>query len=67
MKARKACGPVVHMEIEDKIMTLEQAVAWHGKLKAEGRKLVATNGVFDLLHRGHAEYLAKAAQAGDAL
>ena len=55
------------MEIEDKIMTLEQAVAWHGRLKAEGRKLVATNGVFDLLHRGHAEYLAKAAQAGDAL
>ena len=55
------------MKIEDKIMTLEQAVAWHGKLKAEGRKLVATNGVFDLLHRGHAEYLAKAAQAGDAL
>ncbi|MBR4417833.1 MAG: nitroreductase family protein [Victivallales bacterium] len=55
------------MDIEDKIMTLEQAVAWHGKLKAEGRKLVATNGVFDLLHRGHAEYLAKAAQAGDAL
>ena len=48
-------------------MTLEQAVAWHGRLKAEGRKLVATNGVFDLLHRGHAEYLAKAAQAGDAL
>jgi rfaE bifunctional protein nucleotidyltransferase chain/domain len=55
------------MDIEGKIMTLEQAVAWHGKLKAEGRKLVATNGVFDLLHRGHAEYLAKAAQAGDAL
>ena len=55
------------MEIEDKIMILEQAVAWHDKLKSEGRKLVATNGVFDLLHRGHAEYLAKAAQAGDAL
>jgi len=48
-------------------MTLEQAMAWHDKLKREGRKLVATNGVFDLLHRGHAEYLAKAAQAGDAL
>ena len=55
------------MKPEDKIMTLEQAVAWHERLKAEGRKIVATNGVFDLLHRGHVEYLSKAAEAGDAL
>lgn len=58
---------IYFMKPEDKIMTLEQAVAWHERLKAEGRKIVATNGVFDLLHRGHVEYLSKAAEAGDAL
>lgn len=37
--------------------------AWRG----EGRKIVFTNGVFDLLHRGHVEYLEEAAMLGDRL
>lgn len=36
---------------------------WRFKVK----KLVFTNGCFDILHRGHVEYLAKAAQEGDIL
>ena len=32
-----------------------------------GETLVFTNGVFDLLHRGHVEYLEEAAQLGDRL
>lgn len=32
-----------------------------------GKKVVFTNGCFDLLHRGHVEYLAKAASLGDLL
>lgn len=35
--------------------------------KTEGKRLVFTNGCFDLLHRGHVEYLAKAASKGDVL
>jgi len=35
--------------------------------KAEGKKVVFTNGVFDLLHIGHLTYLAKAAELGDKL
>ena len=35
--------------------------------RAAGEKIVFTNGVFDLLHRGHAEYLEEAAAAGDRL
>ena len=36
-------------------------------LRAQGLKIVFTNGCFDLLHRGHVEYLAKAADKGDVL
>jgi rfaE bifunctional protein nucleotidyltransferase chain/domain len=35
--------------------------------RAERLRLVFTNGVFDLLHRGHVEYLAEAAALGDRL
>ncbi|GAB2976999.1 hypothetical protein GCM10027049_09990 [Mucilaginibacter puniceus] len=35
--------------------------------KDEGKKVVFTNGVFDLLHIGHITYLAKAAELGDKL
>jgi len=38
-------------------------VRWRG----EGRQIVFTNGVFDLLHRGHVEYLVEAAALGDRL
>lgn len=35
--------------------------------KSEGKKVVFTNGVFDLLHIGHITYLSKAAELGDKL
>jgi len=35
--------------------------------KRNGKTIVFTNGCFDLLHRGHVEYLAKAADKGDKL
>ncbi len=35
--------------------------------KGDGKKVVFTNGVFDLLHIGHITYLAKAAELGDKL
>jgi len=37
------------------------------QLKAEGKKVVFTNGVFDLIHSGHVDYLAKAKKMGDVL
>lgn len=49
------------------VLTLDEAVAWRRHLKAAGKRLVFTNGVFDLLHRGHAEYLADARRLGDGL
>ncbi len=37
------------------------------KLRRDGRRLVFTNGVFDIIHRGHCEYLRDARNHGDAL
>lgn len=47
--------------------SLEAAVAAREKLRAAGRRVVLTNGVFDLLHTGHLFYLQQARALGDAL
>ncbi len=46
---------------------LAAAVAWREAERAAGRTVVLTNGVFDLLHRGHVEYLQRSAILGDRL
>jgi rfaE bifunctional protein nucleotidyltransferase chain/domain len=50
-----------------KIMTAGQARDFRNRLEKEGRRLVFTNGCFDILHRGHVTYLAFARDQGDAL
>ncbi len=47
--------------------TLEDAVARREILREQGKKLVLTNGCFDLLHCGHVYYLREAAKLGDEL
>jgi len=49
--------------ILDRAAMAERCAQW----RSEGRKVVFTNGVFDLLHRGHVTYLAAAAALGDVL
>jgi rfaE bifunctional protein nucleotidyltransferase chain/domain len=48
-------------------VTREQAAAFAGRLRREGKRVVFTNGVFDLLHPGHVRYLQQARALGDAL
>lgn len=50
-----------------KLHSLDTAVAWRERLRAAGRRVVLTNGVFDLLHTGHLYYLQQARALGDAL
>lgn len=50
-----------------KLHSLEGAVAWRGRQREAGRRVVLTNGVFDLLHTGHLYYLQQARRLGDAL
>lgn len=50
-----------------KIVTKEQAVRLLAGARAEGQRIVLTNGVFDLLHTGHVRYLQEARALGDLL
>jgi D-glycero-beta-D-manno-heptose 1-phosphate adenylyltransferase len=50
-----------------KIVPMEELAARAAQLRAAGRKLVATNGCFDLLHLGHVHYLQAARALGNAL
>jgi len=55
------------MDFEAKVLALPQLLAWREELRRKGRKLVATNGCFDILHAGHVSYLQAARRLGDAL
>ena len=50
-----------------RVLTRAEAVAWREELGRQGRRVVFTNGVFDILHPGHVRYLAEARRHGDAL
>jgi D-glycero-beta-D-manno-heptose 1-phosphate adenylyltransferase len=49
------------------ILDLEQAILRFGREKRNGRRVVFTNGCFDLLHPGHIGSLEQARALGDAL
>jgi len=51
----------------EKILSRAALLDERERLRAAGRRLVFTNGVFDLLHVGHVRYLTQARTLGDAL
>ena len=51
----------------EKILSRAAMLDERERLRAAGRRLVFTNGVFDLLHVGHVRYLTQARALGDAL
>jgi D-glycero-beta-D-manno-heptose 1-phosphate adenylyltransferase len=55
------------MNFADKILTASSLGPWRDHLRRAGRKLVVTNGCFDVLHLGHVTYPQQARNQGDAL
>ncbi|MFH1006437.1 MAG: D-glycero-beta-D-manno-heptose 1-phosphate adenylyltransferase [Candidatus Latescibacterota bacterium] len=49
------------------LLSVEKLVELRNRLKQAGKTVVFTNGCFDLLHRGHVEYLQGARNLGDVL
>lgn len=68
-------APIEHQELIDafnmnynkKIVSLEFLTRIVDDLKHKGKKIVFTNGCFDIMHRGHATYLKEAKKLGDIL
>ena len=54
-------------DFSEKIKTLDQALVWQAELKKNNKKVVVTNGCFDVIHRGHLTYLKNSRKQGDAL
>lgn len=54
-------------QIKEKIMSLQEALKLFSPGYRSNKRIVFTNGCFDLLHRGHIYYLAKARELGDVL
>lgn len=55
------------MDFAEKILSGATLGPWRENLRRTGRKLVVTNGCFDVLHLGHVTYLQQARGQGDAL
>jgi len=53
--------------VNSKILTLDQLGTESGRLREEGKRVVVSNGCFDILHVGHVRYLAAARKLGDVL
>ncbi len=55
------------LKIKDKILTPQKATAICKQLRKKNKKIVFTNGCFDIIHPGHVQYLEKAKSKGDFL
>ena len=55
------------MDYSGKLLTVDEIVPLRAKWREEGRKVVFTNGCFDILHLGHVTYLSWARAQGDLL
>jgi rfaE bifunctional protein nucleotidyltransferase chain/domain len=64
---RKRCGQNGPVNFRKKIVAWNDLPRWRAAMRASGKRLVVTNGCFDLLHVGHVTYLETARNHGDAL
>jgi D-glycero-beta-D-manno-heptose 1-phosphate adenylyltransferase len=57
----------LQVKFREKMIAWEKLPEWRAAMRASGKRLVVTNGCFDLLHLGHVTYLETARLQGDAL
>lgn len=55
------------MNFREKLISWDALAAWRADVRARGKRLVVTNGCFDVLHLGHVTYLEAARNLGDVL
>jgi len=55
------------VNFREKLISWEALAAWRADVRAQGKRLVVTNGCFDILHLGHVTYLETARNLGDLL
>src|SRR5664280_379833 len=67
LQSRKRFGQNVRVHFQEKIIPWDQLQQWRAAFRDAGKRLVVTNGCFDLLHLGHVTYLETARNLGDAL
>jgi D-glycero-beta-D-manno-heptose 1-phosphate adenylyltransferase len=63
----KRSGQNARVNLRAKIIAWESLPEWRTTMRASGKRLVVTNGCFDLLHVGHVTYLESARRQGNAL
>jgi rfaE bifunctional protein nucleotidyltransferase chain/domain len=56
-----------HEQLKNKIVVKESALQTINLQKSNGKKIVFTNGCFDIIHPGHVDYLSQARDLGDVL
>lgn len=56
-----------HQQLRNKIILKEQALEIISDLQKQNKKVVFTNGCFDIIHPGHVDYLCRARDNGDCL
>ncbi len=62
--SQRACLPE---DPAEKVISRRAARALFSRLRRAGKRIVFTNGCFDILHAGHARYLRRASALGDVL
>lgn len=66
-QASNSSANIYRVNFREKLISWEALAAWRADVRARGRRLVVTNGCFDILHLGHVTYLETARNLGDLL
>ena len=64
---RNSSANIYKVNFREKLISWADLPAWRADVRASGKRLVVTNGCFDVLHLGHVTYLESARNLGDLL